>query len=97
MHAVEEDHARVGAALVLLEELDDRLTADLLLAVRDEADVDRERPVGREQACRVQQHPKLALVVSDAARVEPLVADRRLERVGFPKLERRRRLHVECA
>ena len=85
LHAAVEDHAGVGAALVLLEELDDRLAADLLLAVRDEADVDRERSVGGEQAGRVQQHPELALVVRDAARVEPLVADRRLERIRLPE------------
>ena len=97
LHAAVEDHAGVGAALVLLEELDDRLAADLLLAVRDDANVDRQRAVGREQARRVQQHPELALVVGDAAGVDPLVADRRLERVGLPQLERRRRLHVEVA
>ena len=87
----------VGAALVLAEKLDDRLPADLLLAVRDDAEVDRQRTVGGEQAGRVQQHPELALVVCDAARVEPLVPDRRLERVRLPELERRRRLHVEVA
>ena len=50
LHAAVEDHAGVGAALVLLEELDDRLAADLLLAVGDDADVDRQRAVGGEQA-----------------------------------------------
>src|SRR5213078_814754 len=40
---------------------------------------------------------ELTLVVRDAARVDPLVADRRLERLALPQLERRRRLHVEVA
>ena len=97
LHAAVEDHARIGAAVVLLEELDDRLAADLLLAVRDDANVDRQRAVGCEQTGRVQQHPELALVVGDAAGVDPFVANRRLERVGLPELERRRRLHVEVA
>ena len=97
LHPAVEDHARVRAALVLLEELDDRLPADLLLAVRDDAEVDRERALGREQPGRVQEHPQLALVVGDAARVQPLAADRRLEGIRLPELERRRRLDVEVA
>ena len=96
-HAAVEDHARVGAALVLRQELDDRLAADLLLAVRDDADVDRKRALGREQAGGVQEHPELPLVVGHPARVQPLVADRRLERIRLPELERRRRLDVEMA
>jgi hypothetical protein len=46
---------------------------------------------------RLQEHEELALVVGDAASVEPFVAKRRLERVGLPELERRRRLDVEVA
>ena len=95
LHPAVEDHARVGAALVLPEELDDRLAADLLLAVRDDAQVDRQGALGREQARRVSEHPELALVVGGAPRVEPLAADGRLERVRLPEIERRRRLHVE--
>ena len=97
LHAAVEDHAGVRAALVLLEELDDRLAAHLLLAVRDDTDVDRECALCSEQAGGVQDHPELALVVGDAASVEPLVADRRLEGIGLPELERRRRLDVEMA
>ena len=37
LHPAVEDDAAVGAALVRLQELDDRLSADLLLAVRDDA------------------------------------------------------------
>ena len=40
-HPAVEDDGRVAAALVGLEELDDRVTARLLLAVATEAHVDR--------------------------------------------------------
>ncbi len=95
LHATVEDDARVGAALVLLQKLDDRLATDLLLAVGDDADVDRQRALGGEQAGCVQQHPELALVIRHAAGIQPLAADRRLERVRLPELQRRRRLDVE--
>jgi hypothetical protein len=94
LHAAVEDDADVGAALVLPDELDDRLPAHLLLAVGDEAEVDRQRPLGRELPRGVDRHPELPLVVRDPARVQPLVPDRRLEGIGLPELERRRRLHV---
>ena len=82
----------------LLEELDDRLPADLLLAVAgDPQMLTGSAPVRGEQRRALQQRPELALVVRDAARVEPLVANRRLERLAVPELERRRRLHVEVA
>ena len=41
-HAAVEDDRRVGAALVRLEELDDRVAAGLLLAVAAEAHVHRQ-------------------------------------------------------
>ena len=56
-----------------------------------------QRALRSEQRRALQQRPELALVVGDAARVNPLVADRRLERLALPQLERRRRLHVEVA
>ena len=94
-HVAVEDHGRVGAALVGGEEVDDRVAAGLLLAVAGEAEVDRERALGGELLRRLQQQVELALVVGDAAPVEPLVADRRLERLALPELERVGRLHVE--
>ena len=45
-------------------------------------------PPSHELLGRLQLHPELALVVGDAARVEPLAADGRLERIGLPELER---------
>ena len=96
-HAAVEDHARIGAPLVLRQEFDDRLAADLLLAVRDDPDVDRKGALGRKLPGGVQEHPELPLVVGHPSRVQPLVADRRLERIRLPELERRRRLDVEMA
>ncbi len=81
----------------LLEEVDDRVAADLFLAVAREAQVDRQPAFGREQLRALEQRPELALVVRDAARVQPLAAHGRLERLALPELERRRRLHVEVA
>ena len=96
-HVGVEDHGGVGPALVLADPVDDRVAADLLLAVARDADVDRQRALGGEQRRRLQQQVELALVVGDAACVEPLVPDRRLERRALPQLERRRRLDVEVA
>src|SRR5512132_2273109 len=97
LHRGVEDDARVGAAFVPLEELHDRVAADLLLAVADDAQVHRQLALRREQHRTLQQRPELSLVVGHAARVEPLVADGRLERLAVPELERRRRLYVEVA
>ena len=73
------------------------MAADLLLAVARETDVHRQRIRGRELLRALQQHPELALVVGDAARVGPLVAHRQLERLRLPLVQRRGRLHVEVA
>ena len=62
-HARVEDDGRVGAALVGLEELDDRVAAGLLLAVAAEADVDRQLAGRGELARGGEQHVELALVV----------------------------------
>ena len=80
-HAAVEDDRRVRAALVGLEELDDRVAAGLLLAVAAEADVDRQLAGPRELARAGEQHVQLALVVDRAAPVEVAVADLGLERV----------------
>ncbi len=42
-HPAVEDDPRVGAGLVLLDPVDDRRAADLLLAVEREAEIDRQR------------------------------------------------------
>ena len=68
---------------------------DLFLAVTREAHVDGQLPVGSKQRGRLEQDVELALVVGDAARVEPAVPHGRLERRALPALERRRRLDVE--
>jgi hypothetical protein len=90
-----EDDARVRAPVVGRDPVDDRVAADLLLAVAGDPDVHRKRTLRAEQRGGLQQRIELALVVGDAARVEPLAADRGLERRALPELERRRRLDVE--
>ncbi len=94
-HAAVEDDRRVRAAVVDGEVVDDRVAADLLLAVAGEAQVDGQRVRLDELLRRLEQDEDLALVVGDPARVRPVVADRQLERIGLPEVERRRRLHVE--
>ena len=94
-HATVEDDPRVRAPLVDLEVVDDRVTADLLLAVAREAQVDGQRIRLDELLRCLQQDEELALVVGDAARVRPLVLDRELERLALPEVERGRRLDVE--
>ena len=92
-----EDHARVGAALVLLDEVDDRVAPDLLLAVARDADVHGELGVLRQELRRLDERVQLALVVGDPATVVPAVALRELEGRRLPQVERRGRLHVEVA
>ena len=77
---------------------DERLevrAADLLLALEDDADVDWQRP-GLPEVCleRLDVHEQLPLVVGGAARVDPPVADRRLEGGGRPQLHGVGRLDV---
>src|SRR5205814_10137427 len=88
---------RVRAGVVGGEVVDDRVAADLLLAVAGEAQVDRERVRLDELLRRLEQDEDLALVVGDAARVRPAVPHRQLERLALPEVERRGRLHVEVA
>jgi hypothetical protein len=96
-HAAVEDHRRVGAPLVRRQEVDDRVPARLLFAVAGEAHIDRELAGLSELARGAEQHVQLPLVVGDAAAVEVLAADLRLERRRFPQVERIGRLHVEVA
>ena len=89
-----EDHARVGAARVLGEEVDDRVPADLLLAVAGDPDVHRQLALAGEQLHGLDERVQLALVVGDPPPVVPAVPLGQLERAGFPEVERRRRLDV---
>ena len=77
---------------------DERLevrAADLLLALEDDADVDRQRPgLPEVRLERLDVHEQLPLVVGGAAREQLVVAHRRLERRRRPQLERVDRLHV---
>src|SRR5207245_1721130 len=72
-HTAVEDDARVGAALVLEDEVDDRMSADFLLPVAGDAEVHRQRAVCAQQLRRLEQREELALVVCDATRVVPAV------------------------
>ena len=92
-----EDDARVGTALVLLEEVDDRVAADLLLAVARDPDVHGELGVLRQELRRLDERVQLALVVGDPAAVVPAVALGQLERRRLPQVDRRGRLHVVVA
>ena len=96
-HVPVEDDACVSPTLVRREEVDDRVAAGLLLAVAGEAHVHRQRAVGGKKRGRFEEDVELALVVGDAARIEPAVPHRRLERRALPGLERRRGLDVEVA
>ena len=96
-HAAVEYDGGVRAAFVLHDPVHDRVTADLLLAVAREAEVDRKVTRCSEQLGSLQQHVQLALVVGDSARVQPAVALDQLEWGRLPQLERVGRLHVEVA
>jgi hypothetical protein len=69
-HRAVEDDARVGTALVLGEEVDDRVAADLLLTVEGDADVDRQRALEGELLSSLESQIGVALVVGRAARVQ---------------------------
>ena len=96
-HPAVEDHGGIGATLVGLEELDDRVSAGLLLAVAREAHVDRKLARPRQRARGGQQQVQLSLVVCHPAAVQVLAADLGLERRRLPQLERIGRLDVEVA
>ena len=94
-HASVEDDGDVRAPIVAFEPVDDRVAADLLLAVAREPDVHRQLALGAQQLDRLQKHEQVRLVVRDTARVEDAVAVRQLERWRLPELERVGRLDVE--
>ena len=68
-----------GAAIVLTNEVDDRVAADLFLPVAGDPQVDGQRSLLPEQLGGLQQREQLALVVGDAAGVVPAVAFGELE------------------
>ena len=94
-HRAVEDQRDGGRPLVLVDPVDDRAAADLLLAVEREADVDRQRALVGELPRRLDEHEHVPLVVGDPAGVELAVAPGQLERRRLPELERVGRLHVE--
>src|SRR3712207_8993189 len=59
------------------------------------SDVHRQLAGARERLGRLQEQVEVALVVRRAARVDPAVAHLGLPRIRVPRVERRRRLHVE--
>ena len=93
---VEHDRA-VHAELGFAQPLQDRGAADLLLPLDEEAHVHGQLARAGELAGHVQQRQVVALVVGRPARVQPPVADGRLERRRGPRLERARVLHVVVA
>ena len=95
--AAVEDHARVGAPFVSLQELDDSVPADLLLAVGRNPQVNGQAAVVDKELRRFQYGIEQPFVVCDAAPIRPAVADVELERRRLPLVERRRWLHVEVA
>ena len=94
-HRAVEDQRRVRIALIGVDPLDDRVAADLLLAVEREADVDRELAGGCELPHGLDEQEHVPLVVGDPAREETAVAMRELERRRLPEIERILRLNVE--
>src|SRR2546423_4642063 len=96
-HSAVEDDAGVGAALVVTNEIDDRVTPDLLLAVAGDTEVHGERALLPKKLSRLQERVELTLVVGDTAGVVPAVALGELERRRFPELEWRGGLAVVVA
>ncbi len=94
-HRTVEDHRHVGATLVGVDPVDDRVAADLLLAVERKAHVDRKRALGGELPNCLDEEEQVPLVVGDPARVETAVAPSELEGRRLPQLERVGWLDVE--
>ena len=94
-HPAVEDDRGVGATLVLLEPLDDRVAASFLLSVTREAHVHRQLAGRRKRLAGVEEHEQVRLVVGDATCVEPAVALGQLEGRRLPELEGVGWLHVE--
>jgi hypothetical protein len=69
-HARVEDDRHVGAALVVADPVGDVAAAALLLALDEDAHVDRQLARGLQLARRVQQRQEVALVIGGAACVQ---------------------------
>ena len=78
-----------------LDPIDDRVPADLLLAVAREAHVDGQLARGGEQLGRLEEHEQVRLVVGDARARRASRRARRARTAALPELERVGRLHVE--
>ena len=96
-HPAVEDHRGVERVVDGRQVVDHRVTADLLLAVRQHAHVDAQLALLGEVERRAQQRVEVALVVGHAAPVDAAVAHGRLERRARPQLGGAGRLHVEVA
>ena len=99
-HGRVADDARVARELggVRLDERREMLAADFLFAFREHDDVHGQRAARLEMRLeRLHVEEELSLVVHGATRVEPSVADGRLEGRRRPQLERLCGLHVVVA
>src|SRR5438552_12691868 len=73
------------------------MAAGLLLAVAADPQVDRKGVARLQFLSGLELHVELPLVICDPPPVDASVPDSRLERIGFPEVERRRRLDVEVS
>ena len=96
---VRNNHAvALEVALLLFEKIDQRLAADLLLALDDKRQVARQLGAGFEVCLdRLDVSEVLPLVVARAAGVQVASANLRIERRCGPQLQRIRRLHIVVA
>ena len=92
------DAVALEFALVLPEKPDERLAADLFLALDNKRQVARQLGAGLEiRLDRLEVGEVLALVVAGTAREEVAAAKGRLERRTLPQFQRLGRLHVVVA
>ena len=97
-HVAHQRRIRPGALGLGAQQVADDVPAALLLALEDEAHVERRPALGVERGLvGLEQAEHLALVVRGAAGVQPAVAHGGLERRAGPLLERVGRLHVVVA
>jgi hypothetical protein len=93
-----DDEIGCELAAMLVEEMPEVRAADLLLALDQEADVERKRAFLRKEGFgHLQSHEHGALVVGRAAGVDATLADGRLERGSRPLGLVAGRLHVVVA
>ena len=93
-----DDEVRFELAAVVSQDAGEARASDLLLALEEEAHVQRQRPERVQERLRnLQRDEHRALVVGRAARVDAPVADGRRERRRHPLGLVPRRLHVVVA